>query len=112
MSTSQDSFILKGTRQNGVWSVEVYAGDDSRTCTHLGSGIGETPDAAITNAFLALKLKGKTLGQTPSLLNFPLVNGTCDDCEAWGPLISKSDHHGGVKNVCVDREGCNRRSPG
>ena len=37
----------------------------------------------------------------------------CDDCrQVSKDLIMKSDHHGGMKRVCRNRDACNRRSPG
>lgn len=40
----------------------------------------------------------------------------CQDClldhASTNTLITKGDHHGGLKTVCADRDGCHRRSPG
>lgn len=36
----------------------------------------------------------------------------CDDCGSrLTRLAEKGDHHGGTKNVCVDRDGCHVRRP-
>lgn len=38
---------------------------------------------------------------------------SCDDCQELSrDLVSKSDHHGGTKTVCKDRDACHKRSPG
>ncbi len=43
----------------------------------------------------------------------PQTQGSqCDDCGIiTTDLISKSDHHGGTKTVCRDRNDCHRRNP-
>jgi hypothetical protein len=35
--------------------------------------------------------------------------GMCDDCGTFQTLLPKSDHHGGTKIVCLDREACHDR---
>ena len=42
----------------------------------------------------------------------PEPEGFCNDCNQFGPLITKSNHHGGTKRVCCNRAACNARSPG
>jgi len=40
-----------------------------------------------------------------------LTTGRCGDCGTNGTLVNKGDHHGGTKNVCIDRDMCNARNP-
>lgn len=58
-----------------------------------------------------LKTFGNLWGWIPKK-NEKLKRGTCQDCGIMNDLITKGDHHGGMKTVCVDRNTCNRRSPG
>ena len=44
---------------------------------------------------------------------FPERQEECMDCgSVFGPFRWKSDHHGGKKFVCLDRDRCNKRTTG
>jgi len=60
----------------------------------------------------APKLERAHVAELEKIVETALQYGNCDDCSARGPLFDKTNHHGGMKRVCRDRDACHSRSRG
>lgn len=81
-------------------------------CVSLLNAWFECPDHAEQGTFNRARWAVKQLG-TELGLGITEQATECDDCGIkTNDLITKGDHHGGMKTVCRDRDACHRRSPG
>lgn len=58
------------------------------------------------------KMERLHIAEMERMAAIALQYGNCEDCNARGSLFEKTNHHGGTKRVCRDRDACNARSRG
>jgi hypothetical protein len=93
-----------GTRKSGAFKMNECAREIAEAIRAAATPVAPDLDAHHPSEHVA-----GTMFRAPALPLDPEAEKRCDDCFSASRLTTKTDHHGGMKTVCIDREACHAR---